>query len=207
MGCTGRSLGSLQRVPEPAASGEIGFPESSTPLQFRGLPERAFGRTPSRIGKRHWWKSLVEAHQSLHISHTQVLDEYTQAPAIGDGMMNREDQNVLIGAPPKDIDAVKGSTNCIECLAEDLFRQLFDRLFVPLRRGKLAETEIDFAALTNHLHRSVFARQERKAQNLLPFHHSQKRSLAGLLRDDASQLNEAAYMVRAIRNTNGRCLP
>ena len=91
MRCTGRGLGSLQRVPEPAASGKIGFPESSTPLQFRLLPERAFSRTPSGVGKREWRKPLVQAHKILHISHTQILDEHTEGPAVSNGMMNRQD--------------------------------------------------------------------------------------------------------------------
>ena len=113
-----------------AASSEIGFPESSAPFQFRGLPERAFACAPSGIGERHWWKSLVQTHQPLHIGHTQILDEHTQGPAIGNGMMNREDQNVIVGAPPKHFDPVKRSSDQIEWLAENLFRQLFDRLFV-----------------------------------------------------------------------------
>src|ERR1700736_6771576 len=104
-------------------------------------------------------------------------------------MMYREDQYMAIRASPKHIDPVKRSLNRIEALVENLFRQLFDCFFSRLRRRKLTETEIGFAALTNHLQRSIFARQEREAQNLLPFDHSLKRSFAGLGRNDASQVN------------------
>src|ERR1700719_416413 len=95
----GRGLGSLERVPEPAASGEIGFPEHSTALQFRRLPERTFGCTPGGVGERQRRKSLAQAHQPLHISKTELLDEHSQRPAIGNGMMNCEDQDMVIGAP------------------------------------------------------------------------------------------------------------
>src|ERR1700688_3503389 len=139
VGCAGRGLGSLQRVPEPAGSGETGFPERSTALQFSRLPERTFGCAPGGVGERQRRKSLAQAHQSLHISKTELLDEHAQRPAIGNGMMNCEDQNMVIGASAQYLHPVERSLDRIERLPENLLRQLFDGLFATPRRRKLSE--------------------------------------------------------------------
>src|ERR1700730_11070882 len=134
MGRTGRGRRSLQRVPEPPASSEIRFIDTGAPLQFRRLPERAFGCTPSRVAEGQRWKSLVRTDDPLQISSAQILDKHTQRPAIGNGMMNREDQHMVIGGPTEPLGSVKRSSHQIEWLAENLSLQLFDFPFVRLHR-------------------------------------------------------------------------
>src|SRR5260370_10432637 len=90
IGDTRPGLRSFLVVPKPPASREIGFPESGPSLQFGRLPARAFGCAPGRLGQRHCWKPLAQTHKLLHISNTQILDEDTERPAIGNGVMNRD---------------------------------------------------------------------------------------------------------------------
>ena len=104
-------------------------------------------------------------------------------------------------------DAVKRPLHAIERRAENLLRQLFDGLWRALRRGQLAVAETGGRVLPNHLHRPVFARQERNAQRLLPLHDPLNRRLAGLWRDRAAHLDEAADVVRQIRRRNRRRRP
>src|SRR5260221_14077284 len=99
---------------------------------------------------------------------------------------------MVIGGSPEHLDPVKWSLHQIERLAENFARQIFDRLFVFLGRGKLAETEIGVARLANHLDRPIFPGQEGEPHNLLPVHYSLNRSLAGVSRDDAPHLDDAA---------------
>ena len=75
-------------------------------------------------------------------------------------MVNREDQNVVIGTPAENFDPVKGTLNRVERLIENLVGQLLHRVFTSLDRGKLAETKVGFAVLANHLHWTFFSRQE-----------------------------------------------
>ena len=114
---------------------------------------------------------------------------------------------MVIGGLPKQVDSVKRPLHQIEWRAENLSGDIFDGVFVSLRRSHFPETEIGFAALTNHLYRPAFARKKREAQNLLAFDHSLKSGLAGLPGDEPSQLNEAADMIRDIGDLDRRRLP
>jgi hypothetical protein len=143
----------------------------------------------------------------LHVCKTKILDEHTQGPAIGNRMMYREDEHMVIGPPSKDLGSVKRALNWIERLVEYPFCKLFDRIVISLRSGKLAEPDIGFARLPKHLYRPIFTRQEREAQNLLPVHYALKRGLPRLQGNDAPQLNKAADMVRVVCDTNRRRLP
>jgi hypothetical protein len=110
---------------------------------------------------------------------------------------------MIIGSPAQHLRAVKRALHQIERLPENLSRQLFDSLFMPLRRRKLAEAKIGFAVLPNHLQWPLFAWKEGEAHNILPIYHSLNRSLARGRRSDAPELNEAADMIRNIPNGYG----
>src|ERR1700733_6651038 len=105
----------------------------------------------------------MEAHQTLNVSKTQILNKDTQSPTVGDGMMNCEDQHVMIGAPAQHIDSVERSLDQIKWLTAYLIGQFFDTLFAGLRSGKLPKAKVRQTGLANHLYRPLFARKEGEA--------------------------------------------
>jgi hypothetical protein len=128
------------------------------------------------------------------------LHEYTQRPAIGNGMMNREDQYMVIRGPTERFRPIKRALHQIEWLPENFSPQLFNSLFMPLRRRKLAVAKIGLAVLANHLQWPLFSWKEGEAHHILAIHHSLKRSLARGCRDNAPDLDEAADVIRNIPN-------
>ncbi len=107
----------------------------------------------------------------IHVSRAQILKEHAQCPAIGNGMMNRKHQHVVISGATEHLRAIKRALHQIEGLAENFLRQFFDRFWLSLRGGELVERQHGLASIPNHLHGLALARKERQAKHLLPVHH------------------------------------
>ena len=156
--CARHGDGLLARAPDPARSGEGGFPKCAALLQSGGLPEFPLGCTPCGVGKRHRRQRAAHAHPRLHVRRAQVLHKNSERPAVGNRVVNRESQHEIIRCPPEHRDAVQRPLHEIEWLVENFPRQFLDRLRFCLSGGKIADSEIHAAAFPNHLHRPVFSR-------------------------------------------------
>jgi hypothetical protein len=75
---------------------------------------------------RHGRKRIANSTQALQVSDTQILDENPEGPTVGDRMMNREDQDVVIRAAAHQLHPVKRSLHEIERLPEHLTRKILD---------------------------------------------------------------------------------
>ena len=136
------------------------------------------------------------------------MHENTQRPAVRDGVMDRENEHVIVGRAPKSGRAIKRPLHQVERLAEDFLRQFLDRIRLRLRRRKLSKAEIGIAAFANHLQWALFAREKRETQRFLPLYDAPQGRLAIPRGDEASDVNEAAAdMVRRITDRDRRRFP
>src|SRR5205823_5260457 len=138
----------------------------SVGFQLGQLPECSFGSVPREVGSGHW-RERFRTDALLEIGRTQVLDKHAKGPAVGDGVVNREYHQLVIGGAAKDFHSIKRTPKQIERLGESFQRQLFYLLGWEPRRN-IAKSDHRFRALSNQLHRPVFSRQERKPQHVLP---------------------------------------
>ena len=71
-------------------------------------------------------------HPSQYISRTQVLHESAESPAVGNGMMNGQDQQMVVGTKPENSHAIERTLHKIERLTEGFLHQFFDRFWPPV---------------------------------------------------------------------------
>lgn len=101
----GGGIRTLEGAPDSAIARELRLPKSRSRLQLRRLPERCARRRPIRCRFGAQWaeysrvrsrarRPLCASRTTHHVSRAQVLHEDTQRPAIGDGVMDRELQDV-----------------------------------------------------------------------------------------------------------------
>ena len=70
-------------------------------------------------------------HPPRYISLTQVPHESAESPAVGNGMMNGQDQQMVVGTKPQNSRAIERTLHEIEWLAEGFLHQFFDRFWPP----------------------------------------------------------------------------
>ncbi len=102
-----RRAGRDRRAPHPVRAREVRFPKVGPLLQQDWLPESAFGRVPGCVGERHRGQHFRRSHQLQDIGGEEILHEHPEAPAVGDGVMNREDENVIVGRAAQVDHAIK----------------------------------------------------------------------------------------------------
>src|SRR6202011_6166224 len=122
----------------------------------------------------------VDTSYPIHVSRAQILKEHAQRPPIGNGMMNRKHQHVIISGETEHLRAIERALHQIEGLAENFLRQFFDGFWLSLRGRDFAEPQHRLASIPNHLHGLALARKERQAKHLLPVHHLLQRRLGAL---------------------------
>ena len=104
------------------------------------MPKSAFGRAPRRIGLRDRRQSLGRSHHYLDVSCEEILNKNPQTPAVGNGMMNRENQHVLVGRATQISHAVERPLHEVEWRAENLRGQFFDRFWSRIVWRQLRES-------------------------------------------------------------------
>src|SRR5436190_8447188 len=154
-----RNLRFFRDAPKTLNTGQAGFPEGDARFQLRRLPERSLGSAPSRIGNWERRKLVVSAQSLLEIGGAQVFDEHAKAPAIGNRVMNRTDQHLVIGSTPKNIDPIERTLEQIEGLGKSLEREPFEFVRRGLGRN-IAKLHHRSAAFPDQLDWSVFPREE-----------------------------------------------
>ena len=96
------------------------------------------------------------------MSGAQVLDEDAETPAVGDGVMNGKDKQVVVRAATEHIHAVERALHKIEGLAEGLLHQFFDRFRLPLGGGSKSRNCILGVPLARIICMGALCRARRK---------------------------------------------
>src|SRR3954471_3084860 len=135
---TSRLKGNLRffrDAPETLNTGQAGFPEGDARFELGRLPERSLGSTPGGIRNWEGRKLVVSAQSMLEIGRAEVFDEHAEAPAIGNRVVNRADQHLVVRSTTKNIDPIERTLEQIEGLGKSLEREPFELLVRRLWRN------------------------------------------------------------------------
>ena len=90
------------------------------------LPKGALGSAPRAVGElRRGEARRPLPCQPQDIGGAQVLDEGAERPTVGDGMMDGENQQMVVGTAPENVHAIERTLHEIERLAESFLHQFF----------------------------------------------------------------------------------
>ena len=89
-------------------------------------PKGSLGGPPRTIREMHWWKPIGPSCQPRDVGGAEILNEGSEAPAISDGVMNGEDQQMIVGISTEDVDTIERTLDEIERLAERGLHQFLD---------------------------------------------------------------------------------
>src|SRR3954454_14868737 len=112
-------------TPKTLNSRQARFPKGDARFQLGGLPERPLDSTPGGIRSCDGRQLLFSAHSFLQIGGAQIFDEHAKTPAIGNRVVNRTDQHLVIRSTTKNVDPVKRTLEQIEGLGKSLECELF----------------------------------------------------------------------------------
>src|SRR3954469_21631628 len=124
-----RSKGNLRffrDTPKTLNSRQARFPKGNARFELGGLPEPPLGSPPGGIRSCDGWQLVFSAHSFLQIGGAQIFDEHAKTPAIGNRVVNRADQHLIIGSTPKNVDPIERAVEQIEGLGKSLECQLFE---------------------------------------------------------------------------------
>ena len=82
------------------------------------LPKGSLGGPPRTIREMHWWKPVGSSCQPRYVGSAEILDKGSEAPTISDGVMNGEDEQVIVGISTEHFDTIERTLDEIERLAE-----------------------------------------------------------------------------------------
>ena len=195
------------RVPHPGNAREFRLPEGEAFGEFHRGPVGAFRRAPARIGQRQRGQRFAQAHEFLHVREAEILDEHPQRPAVRHGVVDREQQHVVVRGAPQQQRAVERALQEVEGAAEVFRRDLVDRLVSALRRFEFAVLQVGFALAPDHLERLRLAGQERQAKRLLPVHDAAQRRFRRREREASPHVDQRADVVGGVAGGHRRRLP
>src|SRR4029078_6890863 len=134
----------------------------------------------------------------LDVSSERVLCYSPQAPAVSNGVMNREHQHVVVSRPTQVGRTVERPLHEVEWRAENLCCQFFNRFRLRIFWRNFAKFKADPATLADHLERTVFAGKDRETQNFLTIDHPLDRSTTLSFSEESVHIDETADVIGVV---------
>ena len=127
--CSGPGLiGAFHTGRAPARSDfQYGVRRSISAGVQKARSARSLRGSPRGVGHRDGRQIRILSTAFLQIRGAEILHKDAEGPAIGNGMMNREYQNVIVGVPAEQLDPIKRALHHVERRVKDLARERFDR--------------------------------------------------------------------------------